>query len=48
MTKMSAILAETDLSITEVAHATGFNSTATLSKNFKNRFGISPHQFCKD
>lgn len=40
-----SLLAETDMSVTEVAIACGFNSTTTFSKRFRDAFGTSPHSF---
>lgn len=37
----------TDLSITEIAHATGFSSSANFSKAFKAYFGVTPRQIRK-
>lgn len=39
------LLADTTLSILEVAIATGFNSRSSFSKAFRNRFGESPSRF---
>jgi transcriptional regulator GlxA family with amidase domain len=40
-----ALLAETDMSVLDVAIACGYGSSAHFSKNFRARFGISPHRF---
>lgn len=40
-----SLLAETDMSVTEVAVACGFNSPTTFSKRFRDAFGASPHSF---
>lgn len=42
-----ALLNETSLSITEIAAATGFNSTTQLAQRFRKRFGQSPGAFRK-
>ena len=36
------LLMETDMSVMEIALATGFSSSAMLSRNFKERFGMTP------
>lgn len=41
--RAQALLAETDLSVLDVAIATGFNSVAVLSRHFKKRFGETPY-----
>ncbi|WP_375174712.1 GlxA family transcriptional regulator [Pseudooceanicola sp.] len=41
--KARALLAETDMTILEVAMATGFNSTTVLTRHYKARFGETPH-----
>lgn len=40
-----ALMAETDLPVTEVAAACGFASTEHFSKRFRERFGVSPYSF---
>jgi transcriptional regulator GlxA family with amidase domain len=40
-----ALLAETDMSVLDVAVACGYGSSAHFSKSFRARFGISPHRF---
>ncbi|SMO61983.1 transcriptional regulator, AraC family with amidase-like domain [Ruegeria faecimaris] len=40
-----ALLNETNLSVSEIAFASGFSSTDRLSVHFRNRFRISPHNF---
>jgi transcriptional regulator GlxA family with amidase domain len=37
-----SLLAETEMSVLEVAIATGFNSRSTFSKAYKSRYGASP------
>ena len=38
-----SLLAETDLSVMQVAMATGFNSVALLSRHFRERYGETPY-----
>lgn len=38
------LLSMTDLSVSEIACATGFGTSSQLSRRFKARFGYSPHQ----
>jgi AraC family transcriptional regulator, glycine betaine-responsive activator len=40
-----ALLAETDMRVTDVAIACGYASTAHFSKSFRAKFGVSPHRF---
>ncbi|MDO6480048.1 GlxA family transcriptional regulator [Shimia thalassica] len=40
-----ALMAETDLPVSEVAFACGFESTSHFSKRFRERFGVSPYSF---
>lgn len=40
-----ALLAETDMSVLDVAIACGYASSAHFSKSFRTRFGVSPHRF---
>ena len=40
-----ALLNETDLSVSEIAFASGFSSTERLSAHFRGRYKISPHNF---
>ena len=40
-----SLLAETDMSVTEVAIACGFRSATNFSKRFRDAFGTSPHSF---
>ena len=37
-----ALVVETDMTITEIAAACGFNSTTVLSRHYKERFGSTP------
>jgi AraC-like DNA-binding protein len=41
------LLAERNLSITEIAYHTGYSSPQHFSKAFKNRYGMSPGEFTK-
>ncbi|ALJ06763.1 GlcNAc transferase [Pseudalgibacter alginicilyticus] len=41
----SELLLKNDLSIKEITHMTGFNSTAYFSKTFKELFNVTPSQF---
>lgn len=47
VSRAHALLNETNLSVTEIAMATGFNSTSQLGKRFKAKFGTSPQAFRK-
>ena len=40
-------LQKTQMSITEICHAVGFNSVATFNRNFKKLRGLSPTEFRK-
>ncbi|MBI1170560.1 helix-turn-helix domain-containing protein [bacterium] len=40
-----ALLAETDMKVTEVAVACGFASASHFSKSFRKKYGLSPHRF---
>lgn len=40
-----ALLAETDMKVTEVAVACGYASTSHFSKSFKKKYGVSPYRF---
>lgn len=40
-----ALLAETDMKVTEVAVACGFASASHFSKTFRKKYGLSPHRF---
>ena len=42
-----ALLNETNMSITQIAAATGFNSASHLSRQFKAKYNISPTSFRK-
>lgn len=41
--RAQALLADTDMSVMDVAVATGFNSVGVLSRHFKKRFGETPY-----
>ena len=47
VSRAHALLNETNMSVTEIAMATGFNSTTQLGKRFKAKFGMSPQAFRK-
>jgi transcriptional regulator GlxA family with amidase domain len=47
VSRAHALLNETNLPVTEIAMATGFNSTAQLAKRFKAKYGTSPQAFRK-
>lgn len=40
-----ALLAETDMKVTDVAVASGFASTSHFSKSFRKKYGVSPYRF---
>ncbi len=40
-----ALLAETDMSVTEVAIACGYASSSHFSKSFRVKYGVSPYRF---
>ena len=42
-----ALMNETGMSVTEIALASGFNSATHFSRQFKRKFGASPHFFRK-
>ena len=42
-----ALLNETNMTITEIAAATGFNSTSHLARQFRGKYGVSPNSFRK-
>ena len=42
MTKASELLVHTDLSVDQVAHATGYNSSASFIKAFRQKYKITP------
>lgn len=44
MQRARRLLTMTDLSVSEIACATGFGTTSQLSRRFKDRFGHSPYQ----
>lgn len=43
----NALMNETSMSVTEIALASGFNNATHFSRQFKRRFGTSPHLFRK-
>jgi len=43
--KAIELLRETDMSITEIAYATGFSGASYFSECFKNSFGCSPREY---
>ena len=40
-----ALLAETDMKVTEVAVACGDASSSHFSKSFRKKYGVSPYRF---
>jgi transcriptional regulator GlxA family with amidase domain len=42
-----ALLNETNLTITEIAAATGFNSTSHLARQYRSKYGVPPNAFRK-
>ena len=42
-----ALLSETDMSITQITAATGFNSTSHLARQFKAKYGVAPRDMRK-
>jgi transcriptional regulator GlxA family with amidase domain len=40
-----ALLAETDMKVTDVAVACGYASTSHFSKSFRKKYGVSPYRF---
>ena len=42
-----ALLSETDMSITQITAATGFNSTSHLARQFKSKYGFAPRDMRK-
>lgn len=40
-----ALLAETDMSVTDVAIACGYASSSHFSKSFRKKYGVSPYRF---
>ncbi len=47
LTHAHALISETGMSVTEIALASGFNSASHFARQFKQRFGASPHYFRK-
>lgn len=47
VSRAHALLNETNLSVTEIAMATGFSGTTQLAKRFKAKFGAAPQAFRK-
>lgn len=47
ISRAHALLNETNMSVTEIAMATGFNSTTQLNSRFKKKFGLPPRVFRK-
>lgn len=47
LTHAYALLSETAMSVTEIALASGFSSATHFSRQFKQRYGASPHFFRK-
>lgn len=47
LSKAAALLEEQDISITEVAEKSGFDSLTAFSRAFKNAYGISPKAYSK-
>ncbi len=45
--RVHALLNETDMTITQIAIATGFNSTSHLARQFRSKYGVSPNTFRK-
>ncbi len=45
VSRAHALLNETNMSVSEIAAATGFSGSILLSRKFRERFGISPHAF---
>jgi len=41
--RVQALIAETDMSVTEIAIATGFNSVSVMSRQYRARFGETPY-----
>ena len=48
MTKASELLVHTDFSIEEVAHASGYTSSASFIKAFRQKYKTTPLQFRTD
>ena len=47
ISRAHALLNETNMSVTEIAMATGFSSTAHLASQFRRKFGVAPQGFRK-
>jgi transcriptional regulator GlxA family with amidase domain len=47
ITRAYALFGETNMSVSEIAAATGFNSSGNLSKHFRATYGVSPSHFRK-
>jgi transcriptional regulator GlxA family with amidase domain len=47
ISRAHALLNETDLSVAEIAAATGFNSASQMATRFRKRFGMSPRAYRK-
>lgn len=45
--RVHALLNETEMTITQIATATGFNSTSHLARQFKAKYGVPPNSFRK-
>lgn len=45
--RVHALLNETDMTVTQIAIATGFNSTSHLARQFRSKYGVSPNSFRK-
>jgi len=45
--RVHALLNETDLSVAEIAAATGFNSASQMGARFRKRYGMSPRAYRK-
>jgi len=47
ISRAHALLNETDLSVAQIAAATGFNSASQMATRFRKRFGMSPRSYRK-
>ncbi len=47
MAKVKELLAETDMSISEIAYELGFNYPHHLSRMFKKQEGVTPSEYCQ-
>ena len=47
VSRAHALLNETDLSVAQIAAATGFNSASQMAARFRKRFGMSPRAYRK-